>query len=263
MCRLVAYHGTALSPERAVFGGDHSLYEQSWAPRELLSGSVNVDGYGVVWYPEAGGADEPAAPARIARTEPIWHDPDLRQVLGAVRSTVVLAALRNATPGLPVDRAGLLPLVHGRRSFVLNGWVPDFRERHMRALRSALPDDLYAALQGVSDAETLFLLVVAQLEAGLEPVQALRAVVAQVEGRLDDGEWAPLTMALAAPDGVWVLNAAAGQGRCNSLYWSVGASLASGGVLIASEALDGDPSWRPVPLGAAIASSAGQTVLVP
>ena len=42
MCRLVAYTGGPASPAGLVFGGAHSLYEQSWAPQELLSGSVNV-----------------------------------------------------------------------------------------------------------------------------------------------------------------------------------------------------------------------------
>ena len=44
MCRLAAYLGAPLSPARLVFDGSHSLYEQSWAPRELLSGTLNADG---------------------------------------------------------------------------------------------------------------------------------------------------------------------------------------------------------------------------
>jgi predicted glutamine amidotransferase len=104
MCRYVAYIGEATDPSPLVFGGDHSLYEQSWAPRELLSGSVNADGYGVVWYTDG-------EPRRLAEARPIWHDGELKQALASVRSTCVLGALRNATPGQPVDRAGLLPLL--------------------------------------------------------------------------------------------------------------------------------------------------------
>ena len=57
MCRLVADTGGPVSPAGLVFGGAHSLYEQSWAPQELLSGSVNVavESFG---SPEAPPTDE-------------------------------------------------------------------------------------------------------------------------------------------------------------------------------------------------------------
>ncbi|NIP81163.1 MAG: class II glutamine amidotransferase, partial [Gemmatimonadetes bacterium] len=68
-----------------------------------------------------------------------------------IASACVFAALSNGTPGIPVDRSGLLPLVFERWSFALNGFVPDFRRSHMRALRAGLPDELYADLRGSSD----------------------------------------------------------------------------------------------------------------
>ena len=49
MCRLTAYAGEPLTADALVFGGTHSLLEQSYDPRELLHGHVNADGYGVVW----------------------------------------------------------------------------------------------------------------------------------------------------------------------------------------------------------------------
>ena len=80
--------------------------------------------------------------ASIAEARPIWYDDELRSTLAAISSTCVVAALRNGTAGIPVDRSGLLPLVHDRWSFVFNGFVPDFRTLHMRALRASLPDEL-------------------------------------------------------------------------------------------------------------------------
>jgi glutamine amidotransferase len=50
MCRLTAYAGKPISADALVFGGTHSLLEQSCVPQELLHGHVNADGYGVVWY---------------------------------------------------------------------------------------------------------------------------------------------------------------------------------------------------------------------
>src|SRR5690606_29322316 len=113
VCRLTAYLGEPVAASTLVFGGSHPLFRQSWAPRELLSGSVNADGYGVVWYAEAprvtGGNERSASPAaaagdadrnarsdrslrpaRIAETRPIWRDEEeLRATLGLIGSSCV------------------------------------------------------------------------------------------------------------------------------------------------------------------------------
>src|SRR6056297_3778158 len=169
MCRLTAYLGAPVPASTLIFGGDHSLFVQSWRPQELLSGSVNADGYGVVWYGDGdAGAPAPGSGAdlgrsgRIAGDGLIWADEaDLRRSLPLLRSRCVVAALRNGTPGIPLGPSGRLPMVDGGWTFVLNGFVSDFRTRHMRALRAGLPDELYARLLGSSDSETLFLLALA------------------------------------------------------------------------------------------------------
>lgn len=237
MCRLVAYLGGALSPAGLVFGGSHSLLRQSWAPRELLVGSVNADGYGVVWYADG-------VPRRIAEARPIWYDTELEAVLGAVRSTCVVAALRNATPGQTVDRTGLLPLVHGRWSFVLNGFVPAFHGEHMRALRHELPDDLYAALRGASDAETLFLLAVHFAREGAAPSEALEEVAHRVAKRVGKAE-AQLNMVLTDGERLGVLRASTVL-VTNSLYRADRQEPAPEGVLFASEPIDPRAAWTAV-----------------
>jgi len=237
VCRLVAYRGDAVDVGRLVFGGEHSLFRQSWAPRELLSGSINADGYGVVWYHRG-------RPRRIAEARPIWHDTELEATLGALSSTCVLAALRNATPGQPVDRAGLLPLLHGRYAFVLNGFVPDFQARHMRALRSGLPDWLYSALRGSSDAETLFLLAVSFVKNGAGLAEALAQTARLVAGHVGEQE-AQLNMVLTDGRVVGVLRSGTAL-VTNSLYTSGSVPFADGGVVVASEALDSVGAWTPV-----------------
>jgi glutamine amidotransferase len=241
VCRLVAYAGPPLPLESLVFHGEHSLFRQSWAPRELLSGSVNVDGYGVAW------SDGSGEVRRLARAEPIWYDDDLRDVLGAVAAPVAQAALRNATPGLPVDRSALLPLVREGWAFTLNGAVPDFRAGHMRALRSGLSDARYASLTGVSDAETLFLHALEAMAAGASPVEALARTVEAVAARLGAGERAALTMVMSSHEGVFVAHRSVGGGPCNSLYLSESPGWAPGGLVLASEALDGVGPWRALP----------------
>ncbi len=237
MCRLVAYLGEPIAPAHLVFDGAHSLYEQAWAPRELLSGTVNADGYGVVWYARG-------RPARVAEARPIWYDDDLRGTLSAVESTCVVAALRNGTPGLPVDRAGLLPLVFDRWCFVLNGFVPEFRTRHMRALRAALPDELYAELRGASDAETLFLLAVAALSEGATMPEALERVVAAVKERVGKAE-AQLNMVLS--DGERLAAARSSTVLVtNSLYLAKRPPFAPDGIALASETPEESACWEAV-----------------
>lgn len=237
MCRLLAYIGEPTAAADLVFGGRHSLYEQSWKPRELLSGSVNADGYGVVWY-------DGGRPGRIAEARPIWYDDDLEGTLSVIDSPCVFAALRNSTPGLAVDRSGLPPLVHDRWSFALNGFVPDFRASHMRAMREELPDDLYATLRGSSDSETLFLLVIAALRGGVSMVEALVGVAGQVAERVGTEE-AQLNMILCDGDSLVAVRTGTVI-VSNSLYVAHRPTFAPGGVVLASEATDADGAWTVV-----------------
>jgi len=198
---------------------------------------VNADGYGIAWY-------EDGRPRRIAETRPIWHDADLEGVLGSVRSTCVVAALRNATPGLDVDRAGLLPMVYGRWVFVLNGFVPGFHQGHMRALRSELTDELYAGLRGGSDAETLFLLAVGRAETGASPSEALEEVARSVAHRVGKAE-AQLNMLLTDGERLGVLRSSTVL-LTNSLYRAERQGFAPGGVVLASEVTHPSAAWTPV-----------------
>lgn len=245
MCRLTAYLGAPLPLETLVFGGTHSLFVQSWAPAELLSGTVNADGWGVVWY-------DGARPVGLARSEPIWHADGLDATLRAIRSPLALAAIRNATTGLPVVAPPIAPVTYGRWSFVLNGFIPSFRARHMRSLRALLPDHLYAALVGVSDTETLFLLAVESLERGASLAEALEHVVRIALDEVGaDGEECQLTLLLSDGEGLAAVRTS-NRDRVNSLYRSDRGALAPGGTLLASEPLDSDDRWTPVPERTAI-----------
>lgn len=257
MCRLTAYLGAPIPASTLLFGGSHPLYRQAWAPREMLSGSVNADGWGVTWW-------EGGRPARLARPEPVWHDPDLERVLERIELRCGLAALRNTTPGLPVDSVSVPPLVHDRWSFVLNGYVPAFRARHMRDLRRALPDDLYGSLRGSSDTETLFLLVVDALRQGASLAEALHAVARRLLERVEraGGGECQLTMLVSDGDALAVTSTSNVEAS-NSLYWLEGASPAPEGVLLASEALDADGAWRRLPSHRTLVVGAEGTSVTP
>jgi glutamine amidotransferase len=220
-----------------MFDGTHSLHEQTRAPREQLTRTLNVDGYGVVWY--AGDR-----PARIAEPRPLWHDEDLRRTLAATTSACVLAAVSDASRTGAVPRLLLPPLVMERWSFVFAGFIPDFRRSQMRALRQELPDELYAELRGSTDAETLFLRVITELARGRSMVESLEAVARAVKTRIGKTE-AQLNMVLS--DGTRIAALRSGTVlMTDSLYVAKRPPFAPDGVVLASEAPESGAAWEAV-----------------
>src|SRR5947207_6128067 len=73
MCRMAGYIGPPLRPAELVLKPAHSLYVQSYKPREMTSGVVNADGWGAaLWLRD--GREEPAL---YRSAQPIWADPNL------------------------------------------------------------------------------------------------------------------------------------------------------------------------------------------
>jgi glutamine amidotransferase len=110
MCRMVAYLGKMERPlSSLVLDPQHSLLVQSYAPKEMMSGVINADGFGVGWYaPEVDGE-----PAVYRSNAPIWADRSFASIAPRVRSSTVLAAVRSATPGLPAEESGVPPFASG------------------------------------------------------------------------------------------------------------------------------------------------------
>src|SRR5918911_2233845 len=170
MCRMVAYLGekeVALSS--LVLEPEHSLLVQSYAPKEMTSGVVNADGFGTGWYvPEVD--DEPAV---YRSNTPIWADRSFGSIAPKVRSATVFAAVRSATPGVPVEESGVPPFTSGPYLFAHNGAIKNFRSTAMRPLRDALSDASYSGILGVTDSETIFALLLDRLrEAKFRPGDA-------------------------------------------------------------------------------------------
>ena len=244
MCRLVAYLGgpeTTLSS--LVLEPEHSLLVQSYAPKEMMSGVVNADGFGVGWYAPWSGEE----PAVYRTVSPLWADRSFAGMAGKIRSSSVFAAVRSATPGLPAEESGVPPFASGRFTFMHNGAIEGFRHGPMRALRDSLGDEAYAGLLGVTDSETVFAVALDRLAEGAGLGEALEETVrrgAAVCAGL--GRRATLNLALTDGRGMaFVRHSTEGPG--NSLYLLEGGDRFPGGVVVASERLDGDVGWRPVP----------------
>ena len=251
MCRIVAYLGNMQVPLASlVLEPEHSLLVQSYAPREMMSGVVNADGFGCGWYaPEAD--DEPAVYRSGA---PIWSDRSFASIAPRVRSATVLAAVRSATPGLPAEESGVPPFASGRYLFAHNGAIKDFRRTAMRPLRDLLSDGSYSGLLGTADSETIFALLLDQLRAA-EAVPgdagALAEATARTVRRVSEvcaELGVPAALNLAVTDGgAMVFARYSTEGPGNSLYLSEGGRHYPGAVVVASERLDDDAGWRAVP----------------
>src|SRR5215217_8611410 len=216
MCRMVAYLGKMERPlSSLVLDPQHSLLVQSYAPKEMMSGVVNADGFGVGWYaPEVD-----KEPAVYRSNAPIWADRSFASIAPKVCSATAFAAIRSATPGLPVEESGTPPFASGPFLFAHNGAIEDFRRTAMRPLRDALSDESYAGLLGATDSETIFAALLDRLREDPEPLaRALAETVRHVSavcGKLG----VRATLNLAATDGAaFAFSRYSTEGPGNSLY---------------------------------------------
>lgn len=155
MCRLLGYLGSPLALERLLYQPEHSLVVQSYQPREMTAGLMNADGFGVGWY-----RDRPQLEAFSYRSVlPIWNDVNLPGLSRYVESRCVLACVRSATPGLGLDISNCQPFQQENILGVHNGFIQNFRQTLYRPIRDRLHDSLYQAIQGTTDSEHLFALV--------------------------------------------------------------------------------------------------------
>ena len=160
MCRLVAYLGSTVSLAKILSTHEHSLIVQSYQPREMTSGVVNADGFGVGWYHP----QKSTNPFTYRNTLPIWNDPNLPSLSRYVESGCILAYVRSATPGQALEFANCQPFHHGQNLFIHNGYIENFRQTLHRQIRCMLSDDLYGKINGSTDSEHIFAWLLSQLE---------------------------------------------------------------------------------------------------
>ncbi len=154
MSRLLGYMGPQISIASAILEPSHSLVEQSYAPREMITGTINADGFGFGWY-----CDECDLPGVYHRDTPIWSDTDLPRLGRAVHTSCLFAAVRNASPGFDVNLQNVPPFVHQQLLFMHNGAVEGFHLRFRGPLVEQIPDAVLATLHGSADSERIFALV--------------------------------------------------------------------------------------------------------
>jgi conserved hypothetical protein TIGR03442 len=236
MCRHLAYLGPPRTLWEVVCQPPHSLYQQSFAPRRQRHGTVNADGFGVGWY-----VPTDPVPARYRSDRPIWSDGSFADIARVTRTRALVAAVRDATVGMPHTSDAVAPFRQGRWLFSHNGALGDWPSC-VDELAAGLPPSRLVGLAAPTDSGLLWDLVAERLEHGQPATEAVRAVVrraARITGsRLN----------LLLGDGASIVATACGD----TLWWRSH----DGEVVVASEPFDDQPGWRDVPDGSLLLATA-------
>jgi predicted glutamine amidotransferase len=212
MCRWLAYYGKPVRMDKVLFGGQHSLIDQSLHSR-LGAETTNGDGFGIGWYSASG------EPGVFKSLEPAWNDRNLRELSAHVESHLFLAHIRAATD-TPVQQTNSHPFRHGKWLFVHNGFVGDWFTVK-RDLALAVDPALFPLIEGSADSEVLFYLA---LTLGLEddPPGAVERMVGLVEevGHRHGVKY-PFQGTIATTNGerLWAFRYSS-EGKSRSLYFS-------------------------------------------
>nr|WP_128646103.1 ergothioneine biosynthesis protein EgtC [Rhodococcus sp. BS-15] len=214
--------GAATSVGSLLTQGDHSLRTQSFAPNDMRGGgTINADGFGVAWWQDGS--------VRSYRNPmPIWTDPAVDDVLPQVRSASVIAAVRSATVGMPVERSACAPFTDDRWAFSHNGVVFGWPQS-MVELWSEVPPIDALALPAPTDAAGLWF-VLRNLLRTHDPETALRVLVRRV---LATSPKARLNFLLSDGESMYA----------TAVHHSLSVLRNEDSVTIASEPLDDRPDW--------------------
>jgi glutamine amidotransferase len=213
MCRHLGWLGRPVSVASLVLEPAYGLVVQSYSPRRQKHGLMNADGWGVGFYsPDL----LENRPARWRSAAPLWGDASFASVAPALRSGCVVAAVRSATVGMPIEPSASAPFTDGDWLLSHNGVVD----------RAVLPPS--AAAESTVDSALLAALI---FDRGLD---RLGETIAEV----------------GAADPNARLNILAANGsRMLATTWGDTLSVLrrSDGVVLASEPYDDAPDWQEIP----------------
>jgi predicted glutamine amidotransferase len=154
MCRLLLYLGQPIVLSKLLVEPANSLINQSVHCKSVDT-PVNGDGFGMAWYaPEVS-----AEPGRFRSLLPAWSNNNLHRLASVVRSGAVLAHVRAASPGLASAEANCHPFTFRDLAFAHNGDVGGFRLIR-RGIEATLTDHAFNLIEGSTDSEHLFALLV-------------------------------------------------------------------------------------------------------
>ncbi len=159
MCRLLAYMGSPIQPEKLIYQPEHSLYIQSYKPKETVTTSVNADGVGMGWYD----FQKDTKPFIYKNILPIWSDTNLPDLAKYIETKCFLSYIRSATPGQGTNVSNCQPFRDGNLLFTHNGFIENFRQTLYKPIRNYITDEIYHKIEGTTDSEHIFALFLNEL----------------------------------------------------------------------------------------------------
>jgi glutamine amidotransferase len=193
MCRHLAWLGRPRTLASLVLEPPSSLLVQSYAPRRQRYGTVNADGWGVGFH-----VPGRAEPARWRSARPLWGDASFASLAPVIESGSVLAAVRSATVGMPIEETAAAPFTDGRWLLSHNGRVDRTVLPVSPAAESTVDSALLAAL--VFDRGPDRLGDVVREVAAADPVARLN-LLATDGTRLLATTWGDTLAVLTTPEG--------------------------------------------------------------
>lgn len=242
MCRFLGYAGESLALATLLQSASNSLIAQSRSQKG--SGTVHADGCGLCWYNPVLGEN----PAVYRSIKPVWNDSNLHHIIQKTQSKVFVGHIRAATVGT-LSELNCHPFHYGRYAFVHNGTVDHFA-KIKRALLNQLPEHLFLAIQGTTDSECLFYLILSFLEKPHTTMdQAVYQAIWWVEQQLKlDTSQCQARLNMLITDGQHIVASRVTLGRHAGLSLFIGQTPGKTGVIVSSEIV-GFPkkNWKEIP----------------
>lgn len=226
-------------------------------------------------------------PCIFTSVYPAWNNLNLSRLAEKIESPLVFAHIRAASPGFAVAESNCHPWSYGKLMFMHNGFIADFG-RIKRRLQQTLREELFIHVQGNTDSEWCFALMLNQLDDPLHGKfdyhvlsHALLATINLLNQWSDEaGITQPSLMNFAVTDGVSVVctRYVNRGGEAASLFFSSGtafeefqpgqyrmvkADRREDVVIVTSEPLTFESSdWLAVPLNTILAITPKLNVLL-
>ena len=192
MCRHLGWLGDSVSVSSLILEPANGLLVQSYSPRRQKHGLVNADGWGVGFF-------DGATPRRWRSAAPLWGDVSLASVAPALHSGCVVAAVRSATVGMPIEPSASAPFTDGEWLLSHNGVVDRAVLPQSRAAESTVDS---AILATHIFARGLDALADTVREVGESDPSARLNILAANGSRMLATVWGDTLSVLCRPDGV-------------------------------------------------------------
>ena len=243
MCRLLAYLGDAIQPETLIYQPDHSLEIQSYRPKETITTSVNADGVGLGWYQ----SQKRREPFIYKNVLPIWADVNLPHLGHYIDTDCFLAYIRSATPGQASSLSNCQPFSHQQLLFTHNGFIENFRDTLYQPIRQRLSDPVYRTIEGTTDSEHIFALLVHEITVHHYSLEQGLAASLTTLSQLAAADNVTFSANVVVSDGHQLVASRFANGiAAPSLYWLSESPELPNSTIIASEPLF-PGNWQPFP----------------